>query len=57
MELAGAMGSWAGLVAGAMGTCGELWLSPKKEEDFNAEDAEGTEGSAGKAKAEKLRCY
>ena len=43
VELAGAMGSWAGVVAGAMGTCGELWLNPKKEEDFNAEDAEGTE--------------
>ena len=44
------MGSWAGVVAGAMGTCGELWLNPKKEEDFNAADAEGTEGSAGRQK-------
>ena len=52
MELAGAMGSWAGVVAGAMGTCGELWLNPKPEEDFNAE---GTVGSAGKE--EVIRSY
>ena len=30
------MGSWAVEVAGAMGTCGELWLNSKKEEDFSA---------------------